>query len=384
METIKTYKFRLYPSSATKRQINKTFGCCRFVFNTVLHNIKNKLPKPTERELKIEHPFLKDVDSIALQQSRINLEQAFKNVKEKRANYPRFKSKKSRQSFRTVFTNFNIKIDFENNLLKLPKLNWIKFKDKRKFEGIIKQVTISKDPDEKYYASLMIKEDIRIPEKNTNKTVGIDMGITHYLTLSNGLKVKNPRFFVSLQRKLKRFQRNFSKTKKGSKRREKLRIKIALLHKKITNCRKDFQHKLSNSIIKNFDNICIETLNIKGLLKNKRLAKSFSDLSWSEFSRMLEYKSQWFGKTLLKAEKFFPSSKLCHKCDFKKESLKLSDRIWTCSNCGASHDRDINASLNIIKNTVGTTGIKASGDDVGLKLAFASNAIVYETRSSVL
>jgi len=349
----------------------------------MLHELKHKKTRPTESELKKEHPFLSDVDSIALQQSRINLQTAFKNLKAKRASYPKFKSRKNKQSFRTVYTNGNIKIDFNKRELKLPKLALIKFRDKRIFEGKLKQVTVSKDETNKYFASLMIKEEIEIPPNLTNKTVGIDMGLTHFLTLSNGVKVVNPRFLRFRELKLKRKQRRFSKTKKGSNRRENLRRQLALIYKKISNCRKDFQHKLSNLIIKNFDRICIEDLNLKGMIQNKRLAKSFHDLGWSEFARMLEYKSIWSGKTLLKAEKFFPSSQLCHSCNFKNSRLKLSDRIWTCS-CGASHDRDINASLNIIINTVGTTGIQAGGDDVGLKLAFASNAIVYEARSPVL
>lgn len=393
---LKTYKFRIYPTKANKCHLNKTFGCSRFVYNSMLHEIKNGRKRPTEAQLKKTHTFLKDVDSIALQQSRINIQRAFKNLKEKRACYPKFKSRKSRQSFRTVPTNGNIKINFENNTLKLPKLSPIKFRDQRTFEGTIKEVTVSKDTDDKYYSSILVEEEICDANVASNKTLGIDMGVAHIVTLSNGVKIVNPKFFVSLQRKLRKAQKMFSKTKKGSKRRERLRLRVAIIHKKIYNCRKDFLNKLSSLITKNFDKICIEDLNLLGMLKNRRLSKSLQDLGWSKFAAMLEYKCDWSGKTFLKAGKFFPSSKLCSSCGFKHNNLKLSERVWTCSSCGACHDRDINASLNLkeyLHSTLGMRGSglstesaksKASGDGVGLKLAFASNAIVYETRSPVL
>ncbi len=209
------------------------------------------------------------------------------------------------------------------------------------------------------------------------------MGVAHYLTLSDGTKIDNPKFFVSLQRHLIKIQKRFAKTKKGSKGREKLRLKVAAIHSKIANCRKDFQHKLSSLIIKNFDGICVEDLNISGMIKNRRLSKSIIDLGWAEFVRLLEYKAQWAGKTILKAGRFFPSSKICHSCDSKNSSLKLSDRVWTCPSCGKVLDRDINAAINLKKlilNTLGTREIYAGGDNVGLKLAFASNAVVEDAR----
>ncbi len=381
MKILKAYKFRLYPSSASKSHLNKTFGCSRFIYNTLLTEIKNKSPKSTEKQLKEKHPFLKDVDSIALQQSRINLQTAFKNLKEGNAKYPTFKTRKSRQSFRTVATNGNIKVDFTEHTLKLPKLDPIKFRDDRTFTSLIRQVTVSKDKCGKYFASILVEEIIPVEEKKLNysNTVGIDMGVAHYLTLSNGTKIANPKFFVSLQRKLKKIQIKFSKTKNGSKGREKLRLKVAAIHSKISNCRKDFQHKLSSLIIKNFDGICVEDLNILGMIKNRRLSKSIIDLGWSEFLKILEYKALWAGNTLLKAGKFFPSSKICHNCHTKNEELKLADRSWTCRSCGRVHDRDINAAINL-KNTLGTREIYAGGDNVRLKLALASNAVVSESR----
>lgn len=390
MKILKAYKFRLYPSSATISQLNKTFGCSRFVYNTILTEIKNKQPKSTEKQLKEIHPFLKDVDSIALQQSRINLQMAFKKLKEGNASYPVFKSRKSRQSFRTISTNGNIKIDFTNNTLKLPKMNPIKFRDSRIFTSPIRQVTISRDKCNKYFASILVEEilpEVEVKPLDSSNTVGIDMGVTHYLTLSDGTKITNPKFFVSLQRKLKKIQKKFAKTKKGSKGREKLRLKVAAVHSKIANCRKDFLHKLSSLITKNFEGICIEDLNILGMLKNKRLSKSIQDLGWSEFVRLLEYKAQWAGRTLLKAGRFFPSSKNCNYCNYKNSSLKLSDRVWTCPVCGQVLDRDLNAAINLknlILSTLGTRGIYASGDNVRLKPAFAGNANVGETRISFL
>jgi len=390
MKIQKTYKFRIYPSKTNKSQLNKTFGCSRFIYNQMLQEIKSGNKRPTEAQLKIKHPFLKDVDSIALQQSRINLQTAFKNFKEKRSGFPVFKSRKSRQSFRTVSTNENIKIDFSNNTLKLPKISPIKFKDKRNFTSPIRQVTISKNTKNQYFASILIEEDIfpkKVENFNGNNTIGVDMGLAQIVTYSDGTKVDSLRLLSNYQKKLRKVQRRFSKTKKGSKRRERLRLKLGALHIKIRNIRKDFLHKLSNLIIKNYSGICVEDLNIKGMLKNRRLAKSVSDLGWSEFIRILEYKCLWTGKTLLKAGRFFPSSKLCHYCHYKNDKLKLSDRMWTCPECGASHDRDLNAAINLkdyFFSTLGTRGFKAGGDDIGLKLAFASNAIVNETRSSIL
>jgi len=386
MKIHKSYKFRLYPSSASKGHLANTFGCSRLVYNTLLREIKDKSTKSTEKQLKEIYPFLKDVDSIALQQSRINLQTAFKNLKEGRARYPNFKSRKSRQSFRTVSTNGNIKIDFTNNTLKLPKLNPIKFRDSRVFNNPIRQVTVSKDRCDKYFASILVEEilpDIKVQPLNSNNTVGLDMGVAHYLTLSDGTKISNPKFFISLQRKLKKIQKKFAKTKKDSKGREKLRLKVAAIHSKIANCRKDFLQKLSSLIIKNFDGICVEDLNMLGMLKNRRLSKSLQDLGWSEFCRMIEYKALWAGKTLLKAGRFFPSSKNCNCCNYKNSSLRLSDRVWTCPSCGQVLDRDINAAINLKKlllNTLGTREIYASGDNVRLKPAFAGNAVVGETR----
>jgi len=220
------------------------------------------------------------------------------------------------------------------------------------------------------------------------------MGFSQIVTLSDGIQVPNPKYLRNLENRLKKIQRKFSKTKKSSKGREKLRLKVATLHIKITNCRKDFLHKLSTLITKKFDGICVENLDIKGMLKNRRLAKSLQDLAWSKFVTMLEYKALWAGKTLLKAGRFFPSSKLCHRCNHKNTDLKLSDRVWTCPKCGTSHDRDVNAAINLknyFHSTLGTRGIYAGGDDVGLKPAMviasqlpASNAIVFETRSPSL
>ena len=394
---LKAYKFRIYPAKATECLLKKTFGCSRFVHNKLLFEIKNKTPKSTEKILKEKHNFLKEVDSIALQQSRINLETAFKNLQKGNANFPKFKSRKSRQSFRTISTNNNIKIDFENNTLKLPKISPIKFRDLRTFTSPIRQVTVSKDKTNKYFASILVEESKEVNPIETftlANTVGLDMGIAHFVTLSDGTKIDNPKFLIEYQNKLRKAQRRFSKSKKGSRGRAKLRIQVARIHSKIANCRKDFLHKLSTLIVKKYDGICIEDLNMMGLLKNRKLSKSLQDLGWSMFADMLQYKALSSGKTLLKAGRFFPSSKLCHACHFKKVGLKLNDRVWTCPSCGLSHDRDINAALNLksfFQSTLGTRGIYAGGDEVRLKPAVVlatqvhvGNASVLETRSSAL
>jgi len=394
MKILKTYKFRIYPTKANKCLFNKTFGCCRFIYNTMLYEITNKKQRPTEKQLKEKFPFLKEVDSIALQQSRINLQTGFKNFKNKKAKYPIFKSRKSRQSFRTVSTRGNIKIDFNNHTIKLPKMNPIKFRDPRTFTDPIRQVTVSLDKTGKYFVSILVETEIYVQPVEVfteEKVIGGDMGIATFITLSDGTKVPNPKFYRKLENSLRKAQKQFSKTKKRSKRREKLRRKVAAVHAKIVNCRKDFLHKLSSLIIKNFDGICIENLNIKGMLKNRRLSKSIQDLGWAKFANMLEYKAIWAGKTVLKAGRFFPSSKQCSACPYIKKTLSLSERFWTCPNCGAYHDRDINAAINLkkllLEILLSTQGIRvtghglsgqsyAGGDDVRLKLAFASNAVV--------
>ena len=367
MKVKKAYEFRIYPSKADECLIKRTFGCSRFVYNKMLESIKTEKKRPTEVELKTLYPFLKEVDSIALQQSRINLQTAFKNFKEKRTGYPQFKSRFSKQSFRTNCTNKNIKVDFDKSEITLPKFpKPLKFRDQREFLGVIKNVTVKKSSTGKYFAVILVEEEIEtIPTKGT-KTIGLDMACSHFLTDSEGNNITAPKFFRNGQEKLKKVQRELSKKEKGSENREKQRIKVAKVHEKIKNNRKDFLQKLSTQITNDWDRIVVESLNMKAMSQSLNLAKSIMDNAWSSFDKMLEYKSLWKGKDFQRAEKFFPSSKLCRHCDFKHKDLKLSDLVWTCPNCRRSHDRNINAAINL-KNTLGIREIYACGDDVRLK-----------------
>jgi len=264
-------------------------------------------------------------------------------------------------------TNVYLKIDFKTKTLKIPKIPPIKFRDNRIFKESIRNITISRNKIGHYFASILIEKDLEIipiDTFNENNTLGIDMGLARIVTTGQDIVV--PRYFRSLEDKLAKQQKSFSNKKKGSKNKNKQRLKVAAIHNKITNCRKDFLHKLSSSIIKNYDGVCVEDLNLKGMLKNRSLSKSVSDLGWAKFSAMLEYKALWAGKTLLKAGRFFPSSKLCNSCGLKNSNLKLSNKIWTCS-CGACHDRDENAAINLknyFLNTLGTREIKACGKSV--------------------
>ena len=372
MKIKKAYNIRLYPTNIIKCLFNKTFGSTRLIYNTMLQEIKSGNKRPTEVQLKSLYPFLKEVDSIALQQSRINLQKAFKNLREKRANYPKFKSKKfSRQSYRTISTNNNIKIDNNTQHLTLPKVGKVRFRDQRIIPENINQVTITRTTANNYYASILIEEEINpiiITEFNDTNTVGIDMGLVHFYTNSEGNTLENPRFYRKDEKKLAKIQRKLSKKKKGSKNRNRQRIKVAKVHEKITNKRKDFLQKNSTQIINEWDLIAIEDLNIKGMIQNLYLAKSFQDLAWSDFVRMLNYKSIWGGKTLYKVNRFYPSSKTCNICGNINMELRLKERVWVCPQCRHTHDRDINASLNIkkkaLKSTVGITGIDACGDYV--------------------
>ena len=377
----KRYNCRIYPTKANESLCGKTFGCCRKVYNVLLNvyeterNFKAVLEK--EKTLKKEFPFLKEVDSISLQQSRMNLKIAIdsqfkKNTKTKKLN---FKNKHSRQSYRTVSTNNNIKINFETSKLTLPILGEVRFRDARTFTGKIKQVTVSKSSTDKYYASILVEEEkeINFPETITeDQALSVDLGLTHFFTDSEGNKVDAPKFYRKEERKLKKQQRKLSRKKKDSNNRKKQRKKVAKIHEKVSNRRSDFLHKLSYSKTKNYLALGVEDLNISGMIKNHHLAKSIGDAAWGIFLKQLEYKSLWNGVYFEKINRFFPSSKICHKCDFKNKDLDLSQRVWTCPNCGAVLDRDLNAAINIKKEllrTLGLRGIYACGDSLRPKLS---------------
>lgn len=361
----KAYKFRLYPNTEQKELLSKTFGCARFVYNYYLdRRIKTYQQNKTTMnynacsadltKLKQEKPWLKEVDKFALQNALKDLDRAFQNffreIKKgnKNQGFPKFKSKHHyKQSYRTTFTNNNIKV--EKNRIKLPKLGWVDMIQHRDIQGRIVNCTITKTCSDEYYVSICCTDVVIDKYESTENSIGIDLGLKEFITTSDGEVIENPKYLLKLEKKLKREQRKLSKKQKGSKNIEKQRIRLNKVHKKIRNQRIDFLQKLSTRLIRENQIICLEDLNVKGMVKNHNLAKRISDVSWSEFVRMLEYKALWHDKIIQKIDRFYPSSQLCSVCGYKNEDIKdLSIRRWICPQCNTKHNRDVNAAKNIL------------------------------------
>ena len=358
---LKAYKYRIYPNEEQEIQLNKTFGCTRFIYNQMLADrIKSyeenkdldiKIIKyPTPAQYKKEYEWLKEVDSLALANAQMNLDKAYKNFfRDKSVGFPKFKSKKDNHKSYTT-NNQNGTIYIENNRIKIPKLkSMIKIKQHREFVGLIKSCTISQNPSGKYYISMLVDtENIQLPKLDTK--VGIDLGIKEFAITSDGEMFSNPKWLNKSEKRLRKLQKDLSRKQKGSNNRRKDRLKVAKLHEKISNQRKDYLHKISHYIISENQVIVIEDLKVSNMIKNHKLAKSIADVSWSEFRRQLEYKSEWYGRELIIAPSNYASSQLCSNCGNKSSQTKdLSCRTYICPVCGMEMDRDINASKNLLK-----------------------------------
>lgn len=362
MDVDRAYKVRLYPTPDQQIQINKTIGCTRWVYNHFLAwNIE--IYKAEKRYMSYSEcsamltqikatsgtQWLSEVDKFALQNSLKDLDEAYKNFFQGRTQSPNFKSKRGpKQSYQTNLTNNNIRIDAKQHRLKLPKVGWVEYAvDGREIPDYIINVTISRTPSGKYFASILCKTNIDpLPLKPDE--IGIDLGLKQFAILSNGEVIENPRYYVKAQKKLARLQRSHSKKKKGSNNRNKARLKVARQHEKVKNQRRDFQHKLSKRLIDENQVIGLEDLRIKNMVKNRKLSKAISDAGWGEFRRMVEYKAAWHSRTVVTIDSFYPSSKLCSNCGTKNAMLTLSDREWQCPVCRTVHDRDKNAANNIL------------------------------------
>lgn len=385
---LKAYKYKLLPNEEQSVLLNKHFGSIRFVYNYFLNERKNEYESNqntlnyydnakslTSLKQQDDYSWLKEINSQSLQDSLKNLETAYKNFFKFKKGFPRFKSKKHKNSFAVPQS-----VKVKGNYLHIPKFkDGIRMIKHRDFKGIIKSCTISLTTTNEYFVSILV-DTIHIPYEKTGKTIGIDLGLKDFVITSDKQKYKNNRYTKTYERKLKAAQQHLSRKTKGSNRYEEQRMKVAKIHKKITNSRIDNLHKVSTDLVRKYDNIILEDLNIKGMIKNPKLSKHIADASWGKFYELLTYKAVWNDKNLIKIDRFFPSSKTCNKCGYVNQDLNLNVREWTCRTCHSHHDRDINASINIFNegNKIISSGTDdyRRGDEIRPS---QSDGIIYET-----
>ncbi len=364
MTFYKAYKFRLYPNDLQKEKIHSFIGATRFIFNYFLDLKKKSYEedkktltkfeccKLVTRILKAEHPWIKTIDSLAIRAAIFDLDDAYQRFY--RGNgYPKFKSKyKSRASYRTTYVNDNIRLDLDRKVIRLPKLKDVKIRGYRhlnQLKGRIINVTVTKETTGKYYVSVLCEENKKIEEINYKSIVGVDLGIKDLIVTSDGDVYKNPQSIKRFEKRIKRKQRELSRRKKGSQNYRKTKIKLAILFKKLKNARKYLIHSITNKLIKDYDLIAVENLQVNNMLKDKKLSKLISDASFHEIKRVLKYKTEWQGKRLIEIDTYYPSSQICSRCDFRNHEMKsLTKRVYECECCGNKLNRDLNASVNIM------------------------------------
>ena len=391
MRTIhRTYKFRLYPTKAQTELLAKHFGCARFVYNYFLNqrqeqyrmtgksdNYNAQAKTLTELKRQEETAWLNEVNAQSLQFALRCLDASYSNFFKKKTKFPRFKSKRTKNSFTALQRTTLV----DNRLFITKFKEGIKCRVHREVKGKIGKVTITKTPSGKYFASVCTEEEYETPFEKTNKSVGLDLGLKDFLTTSDGEKFKNNRYTKKYERRLATAQRHLSRKKKGSRGYESQRLKVARLHEKISNRRADYLHKCSIFLVRRYDIICIEDLNVKGMVRNHHLAKSISDASWGNFIAMLTYKAEWNDKRVVKINRYFPSSQTCNVCGHVNKDVKdLSVREWKYPACHSHHDRDVNAAINILRAglkqyTSAGTADYTGGEEV--------RAVLSESHSSV-
>src|SRR5260370_4923789 len=373
MEQKRAYKYRIYPTDEQKRMLARTFGCCRFVYNWALRQKTDAFYKEQQRlyykdlsealtQLKKQpdYSWLNEVSSVPLQQALRHLDKAFLNFFEGRAEYPKFKKKRHQQS--STYTCNAFKWDGHSlTLAKMDEPLTIVWSRPLPDGAKPSSVTITKDCADRYFVSILVEEDIsHLPP--TASSLGADLGLKSFVVLSTGEAIGNPTFLRKDEKQLAKAQRRHAKKQKGSKNRGKARKKVGGIHARIRDRRRDFLHKLSTRLIRENQTICVETLAVKNMVKNHALAKAISEVGWSEFVSQLEYKAQWYGRTLVKIDKWYPSSKRCFDCGHLLDSLSLETRHWVCPECGVAHDRDVNAARNI--HVAGLAIVEGSGEAI--------------------
>lgn len=374
MNIHRAYKYRIYPNPAQREKLAQQFGCARFVYNAYLraridnyaHTGAGLSYADTARHLtclKKSVIWLKaTVHSQVLQQTLMDLDKAFGAFFAGRSQFPRFKRKFDKQSCRFP-QGFRLDIAGEQKRIYLPKVGWVKLVYHRTICGTIRQVTVSKTKTGKYYVSCLAEETVAEPVFQGGM-IGVDVGLTHFAVTSDGEKINNPRWLRRAEKRLSRLQRRLSRRQKSSGGWRKAKQAIARQHEKVANQRKDFQHKLSRQWVNENQVIFLEALNVSGMLRNRRLAKSISDASWGQFIRFLTYKGGWYGCDVVRIDRFYPSSQLCSVCGYRNKGLTLQERTWQCPDCGAIHDRDINAAINI-RQYYGTAGTVETAGNAG-------------------